>query len=39
VTLIIKSNKHKLSLGLSKLNEESGCTFATIYALLRSLIL
>jgi hypothetical protein len=36
---ITKSNKHKLSLGLTKPNETSGCTLATHHALMESLIL
>jgi hypothetical protein len=36
---ITKSNKHKLSLDHDKRNEEGGCTLATLYALIRSLIL
>jgi hypothetical protein len=36
---ITKSNKHKLSLDHDKPNEEGGCTLATPYALMRSLIL
>ena len=29
-----KSNKHELSLDLTKPNEKSGCTLATLYALI-----
>ena len=36
---ITKSNKHKLSLDQDKPNEKDGCTLATPYALMRSLIL
>jgi hypothetical protein len=36
---ITKSNKHKLSLDRDKPNEKGGCTLATPYALMRSLIL
>ena len=36
---ITKSNKHKLSLDHDKPNEKGGCTLATPYALIRSLIL
>jgi hypothetical protein len=36
---ITKSNKHKFSLDHDKLNEKDGCTLATPYALMRSLIL
>jgi hypothetical protein len=36
---ITKSNKHKLSLDHDKPNEKGRCTFATPYALMRSLIL
>ena len=36
---ITKSNKHKLSLDQDKPNEKGGCTLATPYALMRSLIL
>jgi hypothetical protein len=36
---IMKSNKHKLSLDQDKPNEKGGCTLATLYALMRSLIL
>jgi len=36
---ITKSNKHKLSLDQDKPNEKGGCTLATLYALMRSLIL
>ena len=34
-----KSNKHKLSLDQDKPNEKGGCTLATLYSLMRSLIL
>jgi hypothetical protein len=37
--VITKSNKHKLSLDHNKPNEKGGCTLATPYALMRSLIL
>ena len=36
---ITKSNKHELSLDSTKPNEMSGCTLATLKALMRSLIL
>ena len=36
---ITKTNKHKLSLDQDKPNEKGGCTLATPYALMRSLIL
>ena len=36
---ITKSNKHKLSLNQDKPNERGGCTLATLYVLMRSLIL
>jgi hypothetical protein len=36
---ITKSNKHKLSLDQDKPNEKGGCTLATPYTLMRSLIL
>ena len=36
---ITKSNEHKLSLDQDKPNEKGGCTLATPYALMRSLIL
>jgi hypothetical protein len=36
---ITKSNKHKLSFDHDKPNEKGGCTLATPYALMRSLIL
>jgi hypothetical protein len=36
---ITKSNKHKLSLDQDKPSEKGGCTLATPYALMRSLIL
>ena len=39
VMTITKSNKHKLSLDQDKPNEKGGCTLATPYALMRSLIL
>ena len=37
--MVTKSNKHKLSLDHDKPNEKGGCTLATPYALMRSLIL
>jgi hypothetical protein len=36
---ITKSNKHKLSLDHDKPNEKGGCTLATLYALMKLLIL
>jgi hypothetical protein len=39
VTAITKSNEHKLSLDYDKHNKKGGCSLATPYALIRSLIL